>query len=295
MGFEQIKWVLDNSRAENGTLLVALALARYMDDDGICWPHQETIAAQTRLKDRRVRECIAELINLGELEKVRTQQGNRYRLNGTTVPVANRHHSAGPRVEVVEVGSETDVVGDISVSPSFAVSEDAHEQASFLPDPIDEAWTLYVTLLEKPRMTLTPQRRRWIRNAHEACGVEQTQQAIRGLAASEYHRTHGYTDLSYAIAPKSGRSIDGQIEMMASKAPATRNPYDALTVDELVASFDAESEDMIWEWISDINRWALRPNDQTQPQAERQIARFRNSGFEVLIVEGRVAGARTIA
>jgi len=150
--------------------------------------------------------------------------------------------------------------------------------------------------MERPRAVLTPKVRRWIRDAHEAVGVDETRKAIQGLAASDFHRNKGYVGIEYAIRPNRDETIEGRISFMAAKAPQARNANGTLTVEELVASFDAESQDMIWEWIGDINRWALQPQiPNTKVQADRQIERFRHNGFEVLIEKGRVAGARTIA
>jgi hypothetical protein len=98
------------------------------------------------------------------------------------------------------------------------------EQSSLLPDPIEETWELYVKLLDKPKAVLTPQRRKWISVAHKEAGVEQTQEAIRGLAASDYHRENQYTGIEYAIVAKRGQTVESRVAFMAAKAPSASKP-----------------------------------------------------------------------
>jgi hypothetical protein len=50
------------------TKLVLLCLADIADDDGVCWPHQDTIAQKTCLSIRAVRDCIRTLEEAGYIE-----------------------------------------------------------------------------------------------------------------------------------------------------------------------------------------------------------------------------------
>jgi hypothetical protein len=154
-------------------------------------------------------------------------------------------------------------------------------------------------------MVLTPKRRRWIRHAHEACGVEQTQQAIRGLAVSQYHHENGYLGIEYALGPiRQGQSIESRVEMMAAKAPQVRSPYDTLTVEQLVASFDVGMRPEVWSWLGGINEMLLSPDsDALRNRGEYELKRFRDQGYEIVTEEGdtaigrrqRIIGARAIA
>lgn len=62
--------VWDHAAVEGGTLLVLLAMADWANDDGTgVYPKQETLARKARLKDRQVRNCLAELEELGYIER----------------------------------------------------------------------------------------------------------------------------------------------------------------------------------------------------------------------------------
>jgi hypothetical protein len=170
-------------------------------------------------------------------------------------------------------------------------------QASMLPDPINETWDLYVTLLERPKAVLTPKVRRWIAEAHAAAGVEQTQMAILGLATSDFHRMKGYTGIEYAIRPRQNETIEGRIAMMVAYAPAEPEPgpNGLLSVQQLVERFGTEMEDTVWGWIDDINQWAARPHiDVLETRAHSQIERLRKNGYEPVVEGGRIAGFRVI-
>lgn len=66
-----MSWALDHSRAEQGTLLVLIAIAGATDSEGRgSFQSQATIARQARLGDRQVRNCLTELQALGEIAAV---------------------------------------------------------------------------------------------------------------------------------------------------------------------------------------------------------------------------------
>lgn len=53
-----------------------LALADFSDEDGVCWPSQESLARLTRMTERGIRGMIPSLVKSGELEILR-QGGGR--------------------------------------------------------------------------------------------------------------------------------------------------------------------------------------------------------------------------
>lgn len=55
MSIKVMSWVWDNSPYEGKQLLIHLALADFADDDGYCWPSQETIARKSRCSVETVR------------------------------------------------------------------------------------------------------------------------------------------------------------------------------------------------------------------------------------------------
>lgn len=76
MSIQAVSYVLgDKERAgpdfKGAELLVLIALANHTGtDDGECWPSVPTLARESRLTDKHVRECIRALINAGEIERV---------------------------------------------------------------------------------------------------------------------------------------------------------------------------------------------------------------------------------
>src|SRR5512146_1821173 len=69
--------VWSESKQEAGTLLVALALADFANDDGFCWPSMPVIAKKARLSERQAWRCVSKLIEDGELEKTEDPSGGR--------------------------------------------------------------------------------------------------------------------------------------------------------------------------------------------------------------------------
>lgn len=55
------------SRAEGSTLLTALAIADFADDEGRAYPAVSTLAAKARISERSAQYAVRELIELGEL------------------------------------------------------------------------------------------------------------------------------------------------------------------------------------------------------------------------------------
>lgn len=192
----------------------------------------------------------------------------------------------------LELGLNEDALLKSSLSDDRSPEEN---QASLLPDPVDETWELYAALLEKPRMVLTPQRRKMIANAHKATSVELTQQAIRGLAASEYHRENNYTGIEYAIVPKRGQSIETRIEFMAGKAPAPgATGNGVMTVDQLVEQFAPEYRQRVMDEILKpiVRSLTEKHNHEAVDEGNRQLRRLESYGYKLVIEGERVVGAR---
>jgi hypothetical protein len=167
-------------------------------------------------------------------------------------PVPARAHDTVVRLSVDEY------LSDEQLRQNQDLERGVEETISLLPDPVNETWSVYVTALERPKAVLTPKVRKWIKDAHAAVGVEQTQQAIRGLASSEHHRTNGYVGIEYAIRPKQNETVEGRIAMMAAKAPSVT---DRLTPErDVLAKFDPDTQESIYGWVNEI-RASLRSPD----------------------------------
>jgi hypothetical protein len=72
-------WVWANSRAANGPLIVLLAIADELDAKEECVMSYAELARKTRLSDRAVRNGVAELERLGELETAARGNGRGHR------------------------------------------------------------------------------------------------------------------------------------------------------------------------------------------------------------------------
>lgn len=77
MSIKIMSRVWSESKQEGGNLLVALALADFANDDGVCWAKNDTIAEKSRLSERQVQRAISDLIRVGEIEKISTPNGQR--------------------------------------------------------------------------------------------------------------------------------------------------------------------------------------------------------------------------
>jgi hypothetical protein len=73
-----MSWVWDHSRAKGNVRLVALAIADSAEDHGgNAYPGIERLKDKTKLSERTVQQCIARLLELGELEIERAGRGGR--------------------------------------------------------------------------------------------------------------------------------------------------------------------------------------------------------------------------
>lgn len=76
MSIQAVSYVLGEKNRvgpdfKGAELLVLIALANHTGtDDGECWPSVPTLARESRLTEKHVRECIRALIKAGEIERV---------------------------------------------------------------------------------------------------------------------------------------------------------------------------------------------------------------------------------
>jgi hypothetical protein len=265
MSVKHIAWVWEHSRAEGGALLVALALAdsvNHLDESDECWPKREVLARRVRLSESQVSRCLAELETLGEIVRTRTQQGNRYKLLMPDVRICDeRTHATSDDAPMRHPDDAP--MRHPYVEPEVEPEKNrnnAGAQASMLPDPVEETWQLYVELMKRPRAKLDRKVRKWIADAHAAVGVDQTRQAIRGLAASDYHRQNGYIGIEYAIKPKRDETIEGRISAMAARVGDRTVPNGQTTVDQLIARLPSEARSMVRSWMADVEAMLRSPD-----------------------------------
>jgi len=132
--------VIDDTRIGKHGLLAALALARFADRDGECFPSIPTLAAKARCGERQVREGLQELVEAGYLELERrtgvdgAPTSHLYTLNDTlrgVVPPRNQGGSPGegevdPSKKTSEEGARTRITGGLgspAPSPTATISE----------------------------------------------------------------------------------------------------------------------------------------------------------------------------
>lgn len=75
MSIKIMSWVWENSPYSGKQLLIHLALADFCNDDGICWPNQETVAKKARCTVETVRTATRQMTQDGLLEIIRPSSG----------------------------------------------------------------------------------------------------------------------------------------------------------------------------------------------------------------------------
>lgn len=77
MSIEAVGWVMKHSASKGAGRLVALSLANYADDNGVCWPAQRTIASDARVSPGSIPKAIRSLVDLGELVVINAGDARR--------------------------------------------------------------------------------------------------------------------------------------------------------------------------------------------------------------------------
>lgn len=80
MSVQAISWALGVEAGGPGAKCVLLALANYADENGECWPSQQTIAKQTEMSVRTLRDRLNDLVEAGLIE--RRKRGNTHGRQG---------------------------------------------------------------------------------------------------------------------------------------------------------------------------------------------------------------------
>jgi DNA-binding transcriptional regulator YhcF (GntR family) len=81
MSIRKMAEVWKFSRNGGTMLLVELAIADHVNDDGLAWPSIKYLANKTKLSERQVARVIKKLEGTGELEVIRGRRYHRYRIN----------------------------------------------------------------------------------------------------------------------------------------------------------------------------------------------------------------------
>jgi len=79
MSIQAVAWAIDQKTGSAAGKVVLICLANYADEHGECWPSQETIAAETELSERSVREWLQKLEEAGLLTRTPRRREDGYR------------------------------------------------------------------------------------------------------------------------------------------------------------------------------------------------------------------------
>jgi hypothetical protein len=75
MSWQATAWAQRQSTGSSGRKALLLILANYADDQGICWPSQETLAKDTEQSVDTVQRQLRKLAELGLIETMKRPQG----------------------------------------------------------------------------------------------------------------------------------------------------------------------------------------------------------------------------
>lgn len=88
MSIKVMSWVWDNSPYKGEALIIHLAIADYANDQGVCWPTQETLAHKARCSKEHVRRVVKRMQEDGYITIVAASKGpgssHTYRLEYPT-------------------------------------------------------------------------------------------------------------------------------------------------------------------------------------------------------------------
>lgn len=70
MSVQAMKWAYSVALAKPGVKFVLVTLANYADEFGVCWPRQETLAADTGQGERTIRDAMTVLEDMGLIRRV---------------------------------------------------------------------------------------------------------------------------------------------------------------------------------------------------------------------------------
>jgi hypothetical protein len=208
MSVKHIAWVWEHSRAEGGTLLVALALAdsvNHLDGSDECWPKRELLARRVRLSERRVSDCLSELERLGEVERIRTRRGNRYRVlmpDGKSFP------------EEAGCTSDEQPTAHPDEQPTALPYVEPEVRTGREPEHTAEVFDLFSAwqrLTEQPEALLSPARGRAIKKLlTEEPDAAVLGEALENFAAYAKRRNRAKWEITDAFSTFKGRDAENK-------------------------------------------------------------------------------------
>jgi len=233
MSIKMMSAVWSDSPQEGGTLLVLLALADFADDDGKCWPNNETLAAKARLSKRQVNRVLAILNEAGEIVLPPGDTRHVGRENPIVIsPIlvetkcldgtpASRDQDAGVPISRERV---LDAVFESSEEPSLDAAEGKLFEAPSDRVQLATHWTLR----SGRELKLGDAKvKRVLDGALKARPLDQCKLAIDGLFADPWWKQNVQTlELRHALRGNSAKaeSDADRIDKMAAKAGSSNGP-----------------------------------------------------------------------
>lgn len=116
MSIKIMSWVLDHSPYEGKARLIHVVLADHANDEGVCWPRQDQIAARAGCSVEHVRVTVKQMVADGYVELIAASKGrgssHKYLLKNPKSVGVSDHGS--PQVD----GLSPQVDGTITPNPS---------------------------------------------------------------------------------------------------------------------------------------------------------------------------------
>ena len=264
---------------KGNALLVALALADYANDDGVCWPKLGTIARRTRMTERSITRILASLRGEGLIAMPEGKRSKHApfvvgRQNVLDTPVyvdqteasgSNQTQASGPYVEPPGLNRKGTNL------PNGSKRQTASEIER---EVVARVWAYWIEISGRDKMKLDDKRRGHIRNALQLVGEDGTMLALLGLTRSPFHNGENeqhkkYLDIHYALRGKGDESDDSRIELAITWA-AVHAPGQVLL-----------SQAKVDRYLEEIRYTASLPH---HPERERGIEAWRKlkaAGFNV--------------
>ena len=147
MSIKIMAGVWEHAQYDGKKLLILLAMADFADDEGLCWPSQETLADKARCSVEYVRTATKAMVEAGDLEIVedaKSHRSRRYRLT----PNLLGENDLPPNLTVVSPKSNGALPPNPTVvSPKSAWGEPLEPSKELEPlepsDRFEEFWHAY--------------------------------------------------------------------------------------------------------------------------------------------------------
>lgn len=206
MSFQAVTWALAQPISRPTAKLILLCLANYADEDGVCWPSQKRLAADTGVTDRAIRSNLVFLEDAGLIERSRRKRPDGSR-NSDSYVLSYRKIIPGVRNETTGLPEDSSDHEPVTEPINSPTGEYSPKQA--YADYNERAAELGLGVARK----LTPERQRSISQRLKEHGEDGWREALQNLDTGflRGNNARGWkADLDFLIQPKSfNRLLEG--------------------------------------------------------------------------------------